>query len=192
MCFLLLLPFPCVKSDRSLRASPLLPFLCVVLCPFTGADLVGVRGTAAAPFPLSDLLVENLGSIDTRLGFHSSKTIFPPGACMRAFAGAAAPPPSVRPALSPKVFFCPRLFFCFIVKSLALCVGLFCHTTEISHYAYARFLCRFSLFSLFSLYVCVLVVPVERLTRPPSPLGSSRNLISCVIYACHTQFFWGS
>lgn len=47
--------------------------------PRVGAELVGERGPGAAPVPLSDLLVENLGQIDTRHDFHSSKSIFPPG-----------------------------------------------------------------------------------------------------------------
>lgn len=45
----------------------------------SGAELVGERGPYAPPLYLSDLLVENLGEIDTRPGFHSSKSIFPPG-----------------------------------------------------------------------------------------------------------------
>lgn len=48
-------------------------------CLPSGAELVGDRGVGAALVPLCDLLVENLGTIDTRAGFHSSKSIFPPG-----------------------------------------------------------------------------------------------------------------
>lgn len=45
----------------------------------TGAELVGDRGPNAPPVHVSNLLVENLGTIDTRPGFHSIKSIFPPG-----------------------------------------------------------------------------------------------------------------
>ncbi|CAM9260483.1 unnamed protein product, partial [Ectocarpus sp. 8 AP-2014] len=44
-----------------------------------GTKLLGKREPGAAPLPVTDILLENLGGVDTRFGFHSSKTIFPPG-----------------------------------------------------------------------------------------------------------------
>lgn len=55
--------------------------VCVSLTP--GTKLLGKREPGAAPLPVTDILLENLGKVDTRFGFHSSKTIFPPGARSR-------------------------------------------------------------------------------------------------------------